>query len=67
MTIWMTNSRPGCSPEPQSAGEALLLAQVSGTVENGSNGGNLLLRFRSEVAGNAVTLARGSWWQVLLH
>jgi len=40
---------------------------VSGTVENGSNGGNLLLRFRSEVAGNAVTLARGSWWQVLLH
>jgi len=43
MTIWMTNSRPGCSPEPQSAGEALLLAQVSGTVENGSNGGNLLL------------------------
>lgn len=50
-----------------SAGEALLLAQVSGTVENGSTGGNLLLRFRSEVAGNAVTLARGSWWQVLLH
>ena len=50
-----------------SAGEALLLAQVSGTVENGSNGGNLQLRFRSEVAGNAVTLARGSWWQVLLH
>lgn len=50
-----------------SAGEALLLAQVSGTVENGSTGGNLQLRFRSEVAGNAVTLARGSWWQVLLH
>jgi hypothetical protein len=50
-----------------SAGDSLLLAQVSGTVENGSNGGNLLLRFRSEVAGNAVTLARGSWWQVLLH
>ena len=50
-----------------SAGEALLLAQVSGTVENGSTGGNLQLRFRSEVAGNAVTLARGSWWQVLMH
>jgi len=50
-----------------SAGEALLLAQVSGTVENGSTGGNLQLRFRSEVAGNGVTLARGSWWQVLLH
>ena len=50
-----------------SAGDSLLLAQVSGTVENGSNGGNLLLRFRSEVTGNAVTLARGSWWQVLLH
>ena len=41
-----------------------MLAQVSETVENGSN---LLLRFRSEVAGNAVTLARGSWWEVLLH
>ncbi len=50
-----------------SAGEALLLAQVSGTVENGSTGGTLQLRFRSEVAGNAVTLARGSWWQVLMH
>jgi hypothetical protein len=50
-----------------SAGDSLLLAQVSGTVENGSNGGNLLLRFRSEVTGNAVTLARGSWWQVLVH
>ncbi len=45
----------------------ILLAQVSGTVENGSSGGSLLLRFRSEVNGSAVNLARGSWWQVLKH
>lgn len=50
-----------------SAGETLLLAQVSGTVENGATSGNLLLRFRSEVGGNAVTVTRGSWWQVLQH
>ena len=42
-------------------------SQVSGTVENGSNAGNLSLRFRSEVAGTAVTVLRGSWWQVLQH
>lgn len=45
----------------------ILSAQVSGTVENGSGSGSLLLRFRSEVNGNAVTVARGSWWQVLKH
>ena len=44
-----------------------LSAQVSGTVENGSGSGSLLLRFRSEVNGSAVTRARGSWWQVLEH
>lgn len=44
-----------------------LLSQVSGTVENGLSGGTLELRFRSEVNGSAVNLARGSWWQVLQH
>ena len=50
-----------------SAGSSVLRALVSGTVENGANGGNLSLRFRSEMAGTAVTVMRGSWWQVLLH
>jgi hypothetical protein len=36
-------------------------------VENGANAGNLSLRFRSEVAGTAVTVMRCSWWQVLQH
>ena len=45
----------------------ILSAQVSGTVENGSGSGSLQLRFRSELNGSAVTLARGSWWQVLKH
>ena len=45
----------------------MLRALVSGTVENGANGGNLSLRFRSEVAATAVTVLRGSWWQVLQH
>ena len=44
-----------------------LQSQVNGTVENGLSGGNLELRFRSEVNGSAVNLARGSWWQVLQH
>lgn len=50
-----------------SAAAAVLRAQVSGTVENGANGGTLSLLFRSEQAGRAVTVLRGSWWQVLLH
>jgi hypothetical protein len=50
-----------------SGGSAIVRAQLSGTVENGSTAGNLLLRFRSEVAGSQITLVRGSWWQVLQH
>ena len=50
-----------------SAGSSVLRALVRGTVENGVNGGNLSLRFRSEMAGTAVTVLRGSWWQVLQH
>ena len=50
-----------------SAGSSVLRAQVSGTMENGANAGNLSLRFRSVVAGTAVTVLRGSWWQVLQH
>jgi hypothetical protein len=50
-----------------SAGSSVLRAQVSGTVENGANAGTLSLRFRSEVAGTAVTVLRGSWWQVLQY
>jgi hypothetical protein len=50
-----------------SAGSSVLRAQVSGTVENGATAGDLSLHFRSEVAGRAVTVLRGSWWEVLQH
>ena len=50
-----------------SGGSAIVRAQLSGTVENGANSGQLSLRFRTETAGHQLTLIRGSWWEVLQH
>lgn len=50
------------------AGLATVLeARLSGTIENGSNAGNLVIKFRSEVNGSAVTVKRGSWGRFFKH
>jgi len=50
------------------AGLATVLeARVSGTIENGSNAGNIILKFRSEVNASAVTAKRGSWGRFYKH
>jgi hypothetical protein len=44
------------------AGLATVLeARISGTIENGSNAGNIVIKFRSEVNASAVTVKRGSF------
>lgn len=50
------------------AGLATVLeARLSGTIENGSNAGNIVIKFRSEVNGSAVTVKRGSWARFYKH
>lgn len=45
----------------------ILVARVSGTVENGSNAGTLTVKFRSEVNGSGVTVKRGSYSRFFKH
>ena len=40
--------------------------EIFGIIENGANAGTFALRFRSEVAGNDVTVHKGSWMQYFL-
>lgn len=46
---------------------AINVAWVSGTLENGSNAGNIVIKFRSEVNGSAITVKRGSWCKFFKH
>lgn len=39
----------------------VLEARISGLIENGSNAGNIVIKFRSEVNASAVTVKRGSF------
>ena len=50
-----------------SGGATIQCAIVRGTVENGNNAGNLVLKFRSEVNGSAVTVKRGSFCAWMKH
>jgi hypothetical protein len=50
-----------------SAGATIIAAWVSGTIENGSNSGNAVIKFRSEVNASAVTVQRGSWIKFFKH
>lgn len=43
-----------------SAGATVLMAQLHGTLQTNASGGTLVVRFRSEVNGSAVTILRGS-------
>lgn len=50
------------------AGLATVLeARISGTIENGSNAGNIVIKFRSEVNASAVTVKRGSFGRFYKH
>jgi tail-like repeat protein len=50
------------------AGLATVLeARLSGTIENGANAGNIVIKFRSEVNASAVTVKRGSWARFIKH
>ena len=44
-----------------SAAATIITAFVRGTVENGPTAGNVVVKFRSEVNGSAVTVKRGSF------
>lgn len=46
---------------------AINIAWISGTLENGGNAGNLVVKFRSEVNGSAITVKRGSWCKFFKH
>jgi len=46
-----------------SAGTSRRVFEVYGVIVNGSTAGTFALRFKSEVAGSAVTIHRGSWIQ----
>lgn len=46
---------------------AINTALVSGTLENGANGGNIVIKFRSEVNASAITVKRGSWCKFFKH
>lgn len=50
------------------AGLATVLeARITGTIENGANAGNIVIKFRSEVNASAVTAKRGSWGRFYKH
>lgn len=46
---------------------AINVAWVSGTLENGANAGNLIVKFRSEVNASAIVVKRGSWCKFFKH
>lgn len=46
---------------------AINTALVSGTLENGANVGNIVIKFRSEINGSAITVKRGSWCKFFKH
>lgn len=46
---------------------AINVAWISGTLENGANNGNLVVKFRSEANGSAITVKRGSWCRFFKH
>lgn len=50
-----------------SAVAVIISAYLSGTIENGSNNGNIVLKFRSEVNNSLVTVKRGSWCRFYKH
>lgn len=50
-----------------SATAAIISAYLSGTIENGPNNGNLVVKFRSEVNTSLVTVKRGSWCRFYKH
>lgn len=49
------------------ASPAVNVAYLTGTVENGANAGNLVLKYRSEVNASAVTAKRGSFARFTKH
>lgn len=46
---------------------AINTAWISGTLENGVNNGNLIVKFRSEINNSAITVKRGSWCRFFKH
>lgn len=50
-----------------SAVAVIISAYLSGTIENGPNNGNIVLKFRSEVNNSLVTVKRGSWCRFYKH
>lgn len=50
-----------------SATAAIIPAYISGTIENGANAGNIVIKFRSEVNTSLVTVKRGSWCRFYKH
>lgn len=50
-----------------SAVAVIIVSYLSGTIENGPNNGNLVVKFRSEVNTSLVTVKRGSWCRFYKH
>lgn len=50
-----------------SATANIIVAYISGTIENGGNAGNIVIKFRSEVNASLVTVKRGSWCRFYKH
>lgn len=50
-----------------SAVAVIIASYLSGTIENGANNGNLVVKFRSEVNASLVTVKRGSWCRFYKH
>lgn len=50
-----------------SAVAVIIPAYISGTIENGANNGNIVVKFRSEVNASLVTVKRGSWCRFYKH
>jgi len=69
VTTWRTISGPtGTLLTGLGSGLAnICVGFLSGTIENGANAGNIVIKFRSEVNTSAVTVKRGSWAKFLKH
>lgn len=50
-----------------SAVAVIIASYLSGTIENGPNNGNIVVKFRSEVNASLVTVKRGSWCRFYKH
>jgi hypothetical protein len=50
-----------------SATATIIPSYLSGTIENGANDGNIVIKFRSEVNTSLVTVKRGSWCRFFKH